>query len=381
MGRTQLSLIPLSRVTVENADHSYSQKLSDHQSILQGFLDTYRTRNLSPTTLASDSRFLKGWFEGILIPDESHSEGERQLFIWEAMAPLHGRKRIVEFSKGLCALELKVSTRLGYMGLLRRSFEYVHEWPFIPRSEESIIQKYGPIEQPVLTYDYPVHSVEVEIEGFALTGDDLLDFYDFIRTEYIARSQKKLTASRDYSMVVMAGESGLRRIELRGLDLFGTHRDIFYDREYFQTRCGKGTRGSGSRSRKTLFTELARLTTKAYEEQIRSHFTNATINPALYLAETGARISVGAMSENLKKIVMAAREAGLELPPNMGWHALRKSFATNYMEQYPERIWDLLKMMGHINPSTLYRYILPKSGNLNRTINCVFERLTRSPVF
>jgi len=63
------------------------------------------------------------------------------------------------------------------------------------------------------------------------------------------------------------------------------------------------------------------------------------------------------MWHNLHVITEEARKAGLAMPPKLSWHSLRKSFATNFMEQHPDRPWVLMDLLGHLNPSTLHRYV------------------------
>jgi site-specific recombinase XerD len=93
--------------------------------------------------------------------------------------------------------------------------------------------------------------------------------------------------------------------------------------------------------------------------QIRPCFRNALTNVALFLTERGTRVDYSDLWRPLDEIVKKARKEGLEMPPKMSWHSLRKSFATNYMEQHPEKVWVLMKLMGHRNLSTLDRYIIP----------------------
>jgi site-specific recombinase XerD len=102
------------------------------------------------------------------------------------MEPVMGRQRIMAFSKGLVESGLKPRTVHTYLGSLRRLFQYVLEFPYIPEDQaQSIYARYGRIEQPVLEYDYPVHILDQEPEDFVLTGERLLQFYDFVRLEYI----------------------------------------------------------------------------------------------------------------------------------------------------------------------------------------------------
>jgi site-specific recombinase XerD len=356
MTRPQLVLVQ--NVEVISTSVPFSQMFADHHSLLQGYLDTHVTRNHSDRTIESERRFLLGWFESFVMQDEDHPDGRRQLLVWEAMEPVQGRQRIVAFGKGLVDAGLRPRTVQGYLGSLRRLFQYILEYPYIPGTEvQSIVSKYGRIEQPVLEYDYPVHTLDQEEEGFVLTGDQLVEFYDFVRLQYIEQNQKKLPASRDYMMILVAGESGLRADEIRHLDALGPHRDLFYEHNCIQTRYGKGAKGSGKRVRKTIFTRFAQDTMRIYEDRIRPNFPNARTNAALFLTESGERISYKAMWHNLHVIGEEARKADLEMPPKLSWHSLRKSFATNFMERHPDRPWVLMDLMGHLNPSTLHRYV------------------------
>src|SRR5258707_14769334 len=117
MTRPHLALVK----TVEaiSTPVSFPQMLADHQTILQGYLDTHITRNHSDRTVESERRFLIGWFEGFMRQDDNQPDGERQLFIWEAMEPVLGRQRIVGFSKGLVDAGLKPRTVHTYLGYLR----------------------------------------------------------------------------------------------------------------------------------------------------------------------------------------------------------------------------------------------------------------------
>ncbi len=225
MSRPHLAIVH--EMSIVSAPITFAEKLADHEAILQGYLDTHVTRNHSELTIESERRFLKGWFENLIIKDDLYPLGERQLLIWEAMSPITGRQRIVEFGKGLVSADLKVRTVQGYLGKLRRLFEYVLECPYIPgENSQLLVAKYGRIEQPVLEYDYPIHTLDSDEEGFVLTGESLIEFYEFIRTTYISGNQKKLPVSRDYTMIVLAAESGLRASEILHLDALKPHRDF-----------------------------------------------------------------------------------------------------------------------------------------------------------
>src|SRR5712671_5697351 len=91
MSRPHLALVQ--NLGVTSSAVPFSQMLADHHAILQGYLDTHITRNHSDCTIESERRFLLGWFESFMMPDDTHPDGERQLFVWEAMVPVLGRQR------------------------------------------------------------------------------------------------------------------------------------------------------------------------------------------------------------------------------------------------------------------------------------------------
>src|SRR5712664_2596510 len=110
MSRPQLTVIQAG--SPPPAAVPFAEKLVDHQAVLQGFL----------------------------LPDATCPGGERQLLLWEAMQPVVGRQHIIGFSKGLIETGLKPSAIQRYLGSLRRFFEYILEYPYIPGSEiQSIV--------------------------------------------------------------------------------------------------------------------------------------------------------------------------------------------------------------------------------------------------
>jgi integrase len=374
MSRSHLALVP--KITVISEPISFAEKLADHERILDSYFNTFITRNLSDSTSYGAQSFIKKWFGNFVVPDLTHQNGERQLLVWEAMEPGRGRQLIIGYSNGLCQLGLAPRTVNGYLGLLRRFFDYVCSYPYIPGvTLQPITFKYGGIEQPVLEFDYPIHTLDHELAGPALTGKRLNDFYDYIRLDYIRYAKKKKAAQRTYTMIVFGGESGCRANELRHLNAHGSYRDLFYEDGFIQVRWGKASNGSGKRNRKTIFTPLAQDTGRAYEEHVRPFFLNGKDDDALFLAENGNRISYDAMYLGLRSIVEGARRAGLELPDKVGWHDLRRAFATNFMEKHPDQIGLLLQMMGHTSLGVIYRYVLHSQAYYEKAMSRVIERL------
>lgn len=80
-----------------------------HRQLFEGYLQSHITRNHSERTIAELKRYLTGWFN-------EQGGGLRPLYVWEAMEPMQGRRRIVEYGKGLVQVELENSTIRRYLG-------------------------------------------------------------------------------------------------------------------------------------------------------------------------------------------------------------------------------------------------------------------------
>jgi len=238
--------------------------------------------------------------------------------------------------------------------MLRKLFEYVLEWPYIPGEESVSLQaRYGPIEQPVLAYDYPAHSWGGRREDAPMGRGELRTLYSVL-LERIRKARKQVVAARNYAMVVVTAESGLRVQELCALEI---HRDLLFDRSRIQTRAGKGSRGSGPKVRQTLFTPFAQATLRHFIQHVRCHFANWSHEQHLFLNERGAKMSRASAMSVMQSVAGDARKEGLRIPPRFGWHSLRRSFATLHSEEHPGMDHTLMEMLGHANPSTLHRYV------------------------
>lgn len=347
---------------------SIEQQMEDHRRVFEGYLDTHTSRNHREKTRLAEERYLNKWFR-------KHSVEGRSLFVWEAMKPILGRERVVDYVKG--EMDRVASTTIaGRVCMLRRLFDYVLEWPYIPESGGvSLYERYGPLEQPVLIYDYPSHVCDERKEDAPLIRTELTDFYETLRSRVGDAAQSIAIAARNYTMVVVAGESGLRIHEICALEL---ERDLLFSANRLQTRAGKGYRGSGPRVRQTLFTPFCQATIKHYLQHIRSQFKRWSHCPYVFLSQQGNPVSEPAAMYALKKLAGIGRNAGLRMPPRFGWHSLRRSFATIYMEENPGSPWVLMEMLGHINPSTLHRYVRHPRAYHERVMDDVIVSLMQS---
>jgi integrase len=342
------------------------EALAHHRQLLEGYLQSHVTRNHSPRTIAGSRRFLTGWFA-------EHGDAIRPLYVWEAMEPMRGRARIVQYGKALIEVELSNSTIRSYLGRLRDFFSYVLSHPvvFDGESPHRLTELYGSIEQPVSEFDCPQHSFDGEQRGIPMDPERLYDFYGVIRDKYLPLAGADMGA-RNYTIAVIAGETGFRCDEIVHLEI---NADLFFESRKIQTRHAKGTRGSGKRSRPSLFTPFARDTVQYYLKHHRPHFARAAGPDYLFVTRTGKKLTNASMGELLGKMVECARKSGFPVAEHFSWHWFRRIFATRFIERFPDRLHVLISLLGHVTPNTVHRYIRHSDAWSERRMQETLERI------
>ena len=81
------------------------------------------------------------------------------------------------------------------------------------------------------------------------------------------------------------------------------------------------------------------------------------------------------MRKRLRLILNLARKAGVDLPPNVTWHSLRRTFATLYLERQSDHTVMLAGLLGHRTLNTLQRYVIHNQDYLNRVIKQLHDDL------
>lgn len=362
-------------IQVRFEDQASARAHEHHHEIMDGFFQSHRIRNHSTRTLKKNEMFLKGWFD-------THGDGQRPLYTWEAMRPVEGRKRVVAYGKALLDSEITNHTIRSYLGTLRSYFQYVLEHPFVSGNEKNesfrITQLYGSIEQPVSEYDIPQHSHDDSDtrRGIPLDPEKLYDFYAVLKNHYLTTDRLRHVRARNYAMVVLAGESGLRADELSTLEI---NKDLFFESKKLQTRNAKASRGSGKRTRVTLFTPLARDTIRYYLSQHRPHLGGASETDFLFPSRSklkrSSHIHYSPMAQALRDMVSLANKNGLPVSDHFGWHWFRRIFATRFIERFPNQLSVLMSLMGHSSPSTIHAYIHHSQAWMDTRIQEVMEKV------
>lgn len=338
---------------------------NDHCQLIARYLQSHRIRNHSTQTIKKEEAFLNSWFL-------EHGTSFRPMYSWEAMEPVKGRKRILDYGNTLIDSGLAASTVRAYLGILSRYFSYVLEYPYlgVDDSVERLSHRYGNIEQPVSEFDMPKHSYNGEKLGIPFDPEKLYEFYKIIRNKYLTEGRNDSVRARNYAMVVLAGESGLRVDELLHLELV----DLFFDSHKLQTRFAKGTRGSGKRARVTLFPPLARDSVKYYLTNHRSYFTNKCDSSLLFPSKSGKVLEYASAHSALKEMIQFANNNNFPVANHMSFHWLRRFFATRFIERFPNQLSVLVSLLGHLTPNTVHCYIKHSEPWMNEKILEMLEK-------
>ena len=340
--------------------------LDDHHQLLDRFLQAHRIKNHADETIRRTHQLLVNWFK-------IHGSGHRPLYTWEAMEPVMGRRRIQNYAQAMIDSELASSTIRRHLGILGGYFEYVMNYPHL--IDDSLAQstriqaRYGTIENPVSEFDMPTHVFDGEQRGIPLDPERLYDFYQLVREKYLPKVRYPWIGARNYALLVLAGESGLRIDELLHLDVM----DLFFESKKIQTRFAKGTRGSGKRARTTLFTPLARDTLRHYLKGYRPHFPNHKSSPLLFLTKVGTPMDYDYALKPLKEMVRVAQKEGFPILDHMAWHWLRRIFATRFIERFPHQFPALIQLLGHVTPNTVHCYIRHSEAWIDEKIQEVLK--------
>ena len=344
---------------------SPKQQEEHHLFLLNGYLNSHLIRNHSEKTILRAKSFIHKWF----------SNEDNSSYTWEVMNLTSGRQQIIGYANNLLTAGIASKTIRSYLGILSDYFSYVLEHPYVKIDDEyiSIIKLYGPIDQPVSEYDIPKNSYNGEQLGIPLDPECLYDFFHCLRDHYLISdsSMSAVTNARNYTMAVIAAESGMRVDEVMHLEL----NDLFFKSQKIQTRYAKGTRGSGKRARTTLFTPLARDSVTFYLGKYRSLITPVD-NNLLFPNKQGRVLHYTNVQKALREMIDVAQRGGIALMDHMGWHWFRRIFATRFIERFPHQLSVLIALLGHTSPNTVHGYIRHSEAWMDKRIQQILEDKT-----
>jgi site-specific recombinase XerD len=215
----------------------------------------------------------------------------------------------------------------------------------------------------------------------AFTYEELQALFDLADSKVndIAESGKKgaLAALRDAQMFKTAYAFGLRRAELRGLDLADMHRNArvptWGPYAALYVRFAKSSGGGGPRRRTVLLVPEYSWwvdTMRQWVEEGRPRFAPGDLH-ALWPTERQTRVSLEYIDRRFTAI---RREANLD--PNLSLHCLRHSYVTHLIEYgYAERF--VQEQVGHLHSSTTAIYTSVSGDFKNRLLADALDRFNQ----
>lgn len=343
-----------------------------HAELIEGYMRSHRIRNHSDLTIKKEGNFLKKWFI-------EHGYDDRPLYVWEVMSADVGRIILQGYIKNIILVELQPKTIRNYLNILNRFFSFVLEHPSVTVSGGFVrVDEYYGVNllKPLSEFDIPSHAYDSEDRGIPFDPDLLYEFFAALRSKYVDSSLEHLhSRARNYAMVVLGGETGLRLDEIRNLEVI----DLFFDGHKIQTRQAKSARGSGKKSRISIFPPLARDTMRHYLAVHRPQLAKGRETSLLFPSRRGQAMANSQNQVDLKKMCEAAKKAGFPVLPHMSWHWLRRMFATRFIERFPDKMAVLIKLLGHSNPHTVHRYIRHSDAWMDDQITAVMEGVKAWP--
>lgn len=349
----------------------WEEQLQDHDLKIEEYLQNLLFRGcMYETTVKTAKVILKRLFNGLQIEDPNHPRGCRQILVWELLNPERGSSRLGLLTSFLLHEKLAHGTRREYIRELRSFCDYVLAKPNIPGSSElTIIEKYGPIALTFTKYDLPVHAHDRPTKPrYALSAALLYEFYEFLRIEYLPSHSLPHLGAQDYTAIVLQAEIGTRTSELLGI------RSCDIDWQRGRVRLfGKAKPYSGKRVRTVPLTPFAMEVLRVFEEIFKPMFPRRAANDYLFLDKDGERLKRNQYCRNFRKIVELARDAGVPLPEDLRPHDLRRSFATNKLEEKPLEFRRVLRHLGHTYPSSAAPYLIATDADVEDEQNDLID--------
>lgn len=331
-----------------NSGISLEEQADDHGRLGDGYLRSRRLRNMNESNNQRIKRVLDAFFLSV---------GK---FAWDVT-----EADVTRWHEQLISARLSLATRRGYIGCVRTFYDYLQDRPTIPLSKSelengrqpiSIQVKYGrEVVQPVDYWVAVTHGADsATTERYLPTREELRVFFAWLRRQTEA-ARKPLPWARDYALYRFLYHSGLRANEVVSLTL----RDVRMETLIVHVTAGKGTKGSGPRSRWVPMMYGIERVLQIYLREVRNKLCSDSGPKApLFVAERGGPIRYSTIRNRLGLLLEQAQTDGIPVQ-GFALHDFRRAFATHFYEEYPTKIELLREILGHSSVSTTMHYTRP----------------------
>ena len=280
-------------------------------------------------------------------------------FIWEVS--IHDVDR---FYEQLVGRGLAYSTRRKYQSALTTFLDYLRS-----RHAHDIWRLYRVAVPTVLDkFNRHTHRQDDREDAVAPPQPEVLERFWAGMKEAMAHTRKFAPIARDYALYRLLALAGLRINEAVMLDVKDCRFDLG-EHGKLHVRFGKGSRGSGYKSRWIPMLDGVDQLLHWYLEHVRPLFTTTKEGP-LFLAESGKRID-----RDTSRAGLARRQKQLGLTPDEMFtpHQLRHAFASMLSERGVDLL-TLKELLGHVEISTTFAYTTPGSDYVERRVRLAQDK-------
>jgi len=326
---------------------TYEESL-DYQAKLIGLWEQQqRVLGYTTASIALNTRNISEFLEAV------------EKFIWEVST-----EDIDHFYAQLVGRGLAYSTRRKYQSNITTFLDYLRS-----RHSHVIWEKYGVVVPTVLDKFNRHYHRNDDSDGVVIPPrpEVLQRFWDGLKQQ-MSTARKYSTLARDYTLFRLLALAGLRINESVMLDVKDCRFDLG-EKGKLHVRFGKGSKGSGYKSRWVpMLDELDELL-KWYLENVRPLFTNATEGP-LFLSENGNRLNRDTARSSLPR---RQKSLGFSEDEMFSPHQLRHAFASNLTERGVDLL-TLKNLLGHVEISTTFTYTTPSSDYIETRVRLSQEK-------
>lgn len=326
---------------------SYEESLNYQSKLIGQWEQQQRVLGYTSASIALNTRNVNEFLDTV------------EKLIWEVST-----NDIDYFYAQLVGRGLAYSTRRKYQSNITTFLDYLRS-----RKGHEIWKRYGVVVPTVLDKFNRHYHRNDDNNGVVIPPrpEVLTRFWDGLKQQ-MNTARKYSTLARDYTLYRLLALAGLRINESIMLDVKDCRFDLGANGK-IHVRFGKGSKGSGYKSRWVpMLDELDELL-KWYLENVRPLFTENSEGP-LFLSENGNRYSRDSARSSLPR---RQKTLGFEESEIFSPHQLRHAFASNLTERGVDLL-TLKNLLGHVEVSTTFTYVTPSSDYIETRVRMSQEK-------
>src|SRR5579871_3030585 len=327
--------------TLECAVPTYEESLAYQAKLLGLWEQQQRVLGYTPASIALSSRNLQ---EFLKVAGKC---------IWEVTA-----HDLDQFYEGLIGRGLAYSTRRKYQSNITTFLDYLRS-----RHAHDIWQRYRVAVPTILDkFNRHSHRQDDREEAVIPPPPEVLERFWSGLKEQMNTARKFAPLARDYALYKVLALAGLRINEAVMLDVKDCRFDLG-EHGKLHVRYGKGSKGSGHKTRWVPMLDGLEQLLTWYLENVRPSFTTAKDGP-LFVSESGKRLSRDSARASLPR---RQKELGFTADEMFSPHQLRHAFASSLAERGVDLL-TLKELLGHVEVSTTFAYTTPSTDYLEQRV-------------